>query len=112
MILLNDGLPWSQDDTDNQRLKRITLILVPVFLVLCLVIPFIPVSEPEREPRVTEEPQLARLLLEEPLQPEVEPVMPEPAPEPEPSPPAPEPVPTPRPEPVPEPAPAPEPAPE
>lgn len=116
MVLLNDGLPWSQDDTDHQRLKRITLVLVPVFLVLGLAIPFIPVSEPEREPRATEEPQLARLLLEEPLQPEVEPVMPEPSPdplpEPEPAPaPLPEPIPEPAPEPTPQPAPEPTPVP-
>ena len=74
MALLNDGLAWNQDATDRRRLTWVTLILVPIFLVLAAVIPFIHVPEPERTERDTTPPQLARLPLEEEIQPEVPPV--------------------------------------
>lgn len=111
MALLNDGLAWNQDATDRRRLTWVTLILVPVFLVLAAVIPFIHVPEPERAERDTTPPQLARLLIEEEIQPEVPPVTPEPEPEPIPAP-EPEPEPEPEPKPAPRPSPPPEPQPE
>lgn len=101
-------LPWSSSTLDNRRFYRILWVLLGIFFLLGLIIPFIHVPEPQREDLERVPAQLARVLMEEkelPPPPPPPPPREEPKPEPKPEEPEPEPKPEPRPEPKPEPEP-------
>jgi len=61
-------LPWVESENDR-RFKRILLITVTVFMVFGLIIPFLPVPEPERKELQEVSPRLAKLILEKKKQP-------------------------------------------
>lgn len=101
-------LPWTTGKSQDQKFQRLLGITFLVCLVLSVVVPFIPVPEPD--PFDVEEipPRIAQLLLEEkplppPPPPEPEPEEEEPEPEPDDPEPEPEQVVEVEPEPEPEP---------
>jgi len=61
-------LPWVESENDR-RFKRILLITVTIFMVFGLIIPFLPVPEPERKELQEVSPRLAKLILEKKKQP-------------------------------------------
>lgn len=87
--------PWGFDQQDERRFRKVLAIVLGITLLLSLVMPLIPVSEPERDARQVP-PRLAKLVIEQR----------KPAPRPEPKS---EPEEKPRPEPEAEPVPEPEP---
>lgn len=105
------GLPWNQESGERKRLRAVSILLVPLFVLVAGYISWVELPEIEREEREALPPQLARLVIEEepppplmeepepePEQQEPEPEEPEPQPEvaePEPAPPEPEPEPEP-----------------
>ncbi len=96
------NLPWDSDRQDNKRFRQWLSAWVLAICVCGLVIPFLPLSEIEREELEELPPQLARIVLEKP-----EPAPPPPPPEPEQT--EPEQQPEPEPEKVREPDPKPQP---
>lgn len=100
-------LPWTTGKSQDQKFQRLLGMIFLGCLVLSIVVPFIPVPEPD--PFDVEEipPRIAQLLLEEKPLPPPPPPEPEPEEEPEPDEPEPEEVvevePEPEPEPIPEP---------
>lgn len=101
------ALPWSSSLNDDKRFRRILSSLAIPLLILCIVIPFIPIPEPKREDLERLPPQLAKIVLEKkelpkppppPEEKKVEEKKPEPKPEekkPEPKPDTPKPPPEP-----------------
>jgi TonB family protein len=61
-------LPWVESENDR-RFKRILLITVSIFMVFGLIMPFLPVPEPERKDLQEVSPRLAKLILEKKKQP-------------------------------------------
>ncbi len=57
-------LPWSSSRDQDRRFHGILRIMLGLFVVLALVVPFIPVPELEREELETLPPQLAKVILE------------------------------------------------
>ncbi|MBB3169751.1 AgmX/PglI C-terminal domain-containing protein [Simiduia aestuariiviva] len=57
-------LPWSSLEHDNERYKKILLVLCVAFLLFGVVIPFISVPEITREKAAELPPQLAKIILE------------------------------------------------
>jgi len=78
----NLQLPWSASVEEDSRFKKILKIGLAIFVVIALVIPFIPVPELTREDRETLPPQLARVVLEKKELPTPPPPPPPPKPEP------------------------------
>ncbi len=71
-------LPWSSSEQENTRFRVLLRNFLIAFLVLAVVIPFLPVKEISREEKEALPPQLARVLLEkqelpEPPKPEEKP---------------------------------------
>jgi len=101
-------LPWTTGKSQDKKFQRLLGIVFLVFGVLSLVIPFIPVPDPD--PFEIEEipPRIAQLMLEEKPLPPPPPVVEEPEAEPEPDDPEPEKVVEKEPEPEPEPEPIPD----
>ena len=62
-------LPWSQHTEERQRLKKILKAVMVTLLVLSVVIPFLPVSERDRNAAPDVPPRLAKLLIEKKLPP-------------------------------------------
>jgi len=67
-------LPWALSEEDERRFKRIAQRVLGIAVLLCVVTPWLPVSQPERTEVQTLPPQLAKLILEN--QPKVEPPKP------------------------------------
>lgn len=113
----NLQLPWSSDEEAEGRLRKLMLIGLAAFLVVSLIIPFIPVPERVREKTNIESPELVQVILEKQELPKPEPIVkPKPKPivkpKPEPKPKEkPKPKPKPKPEPVVKPTPKPVPKP-
>ncbi len=83
--MLNLNLPWQTIEDENQRIKKLSIIGLLIFLVLAIAVPLIPVPELTREEKEALPPELARVILEKQELPEPEPEpKPEPKPEPEP----------------------------
>lgn len=61
-------LPWVESENDR-RFKRILLITVAVFMLFGVIVPFLPVPEPERKELQDVSPRLAKLILEKKKQP-------------------------------------------
>ncbi|AFU99577.1 AgmX/PglI C-terminal domain-containing protein [Simiduia agarivorans] len=57
-------LPWTSLEQDNERYKKILLVLLALFLVLGILVPLIDVPEIEREKAEALPPQLAKIILE------------------------------------------------
>lgn len=57
-------LPWASFGEDDERLRNIMLSVMMVCLVLATVIPWIPLTKPEREKLQPVPPRLAQLVLE------------------------------------------------
>jgi TonB family protein len=101
-------LPWTTGQDQDRKFLRLLGIVFLAFGLLSVIIPFVPIPEPD--PFAIEEipPRIAQLLLEEKPLPPPPPVVEEPEPEPEPDDPEPEKVveetvePEPEPEPVPD----------
>lgn len=109
-----DSLPWSADREEQRRLRSVSVLVIPLFLLAALYVTWVQLPEPDRREREALPPQLAKLIVQkqEPPRPVVPEVRPEPKPEPKPES-KPEPKPVAAPEPRPEPrAPRPEPKPE
>ncbi len=102
--LRRDELPWALDNDQNRQFKRILQGTLAVFLLLGVIIPFLPVPEVDRSELEELPPQLARLIMERTPPPPPEIVRPEPVAQEEvpveaPAPPVPEVPPEPRPQP-------------
>ena len=101
-------LPWTTGQEQEKKFQRLLGIVFLICLVLSIVWPFIPVSDPDPFDVDEIPPRIAQLLLEEkPLPPPPPPPQEEPEPEPEAEEPEPEQVVEKEPEPVPEPEPEP-----
>lgn len=57
-------LPWSPYDDENQRFRKILLIIMAVTVLLALIIPNLTVEKPERKKAEEIPPRFAELLLE------------------------------------------------
>ncbi|MEM7083316.1 MAG: TonB family protein [Pseudomonadota bacterium] len=90
-------LPWTREAEEHTRLRKITTGVMGTLLVLSVVIPFLPVSDIERNAATDIPPRLAKLVIEKkeppppppPKEPEVikeEVAKPKPEPKPEPPP--------------------------
>ncbi len=90
-------LPWSRDVEEFTRFRKITLGVMVTLLVFSVVMPFLPVSEIERNAATDIPPRLAKLVIEKkalpppppppPVEPEVKQEVAKPKPEPKPVPP-------------------------
>lgn len=79
-------LPWESSQQEDALYRRIQRLLLALFLIVAVAVPWLPVAELTRE-EVEEAPaHLARVLLEKKELPEPEPVKPKPVPEPIPQP--------------------------
>jgi len=64
MVSYRQGvLPWASGTDDDRRLRRIQQRVVGAVLLLCLVIPWLPVSPPVEPPKPDETVRLARVIL-------------------------------------------------
>jgi TonB family protein len=72
-------LAWSVSAEDEERFKRILKRVLGISLAIALVIPWLPVSEPDRAAVEPLPPRLAKLLLDRELPPPVLPKMERPA---------------------------------
>jgi len=68
-------LPWVESENDR-RFKRILLTTIILFLIFGLIIPLLPVPEPEQKELKEVSPRLAKLILEKKKQPPPPPVLP------------------------------------
>ena len=81
---LSPELPWVAMPEDERRFRRLTLIIVAVFLCLSIVMPFLPLPELPKRKVVELPPRVAELILQRKQQPpppkvaKVEPKKPEP----------------------------------
>lgn len=100
----NLQLAWSSSFDIDYDFKRILRVMLIVFAVIAVAIPFIPVPEIPRAEQEVLPPQLAQVVLEEKKLPEPKKEPPKPKPKPEPKK-KPEPKPKPKPKPKPEPKP-------
>ncbi len=57
-------LPWTSTQEDDQRFRKYTLIGLLLFMVVGVIVPFLPVPEIEREELEEIPPQLAKIELE------------------------------------------------
>lgn len=71
-------LPWNISPEERRRFRKILLITLLIFLVLSIVMPLLPVPEPDEDDVAEVPPRLARLILERKQQ---EPPPPPPEPE-------------------------------
>lgn len=71
-------LPWASGTADDRRLRRIQQWVIGSGLLLCLVIPWLPVTPPAPPPPPEPPPRLARLLLPPPPLPAARPPAPKP----------------------------------
>ena len=79
--LPSPALPWTTLEEDDRRFLRILLVVALLFLLMSVLIPWLPVFQPERPPVEESAPRYVELLLERtPPQ-----VMPEPEPQPVPA---------------------------
>ena len=103
---ISSRLPWSQDKTERLRFGAILALVLAMFLVPAVIIPYLQVAEPDRAEVERIPPRLAQ-LVEAPKPVEIEQPEAQPEPEPEPEPVVSEAEPTvPQPEPQSAPAPA------
>ena len=56
--------PWQLSTRDQRRFDRIVLLMIAIFTVAGLVVPFLPVPEIERSKAEALPPRLAKLLIE------------------------------------------------
>ena len=103
-------LPWTTEQGQERKFKRLLGGIMLATLVLSLVWPFLPSPEPDPNEVVDVPERIAKLMLEQQIQPPPPPP-PEPEPEPEPEPDEPDPITEPEPERVVEETPPPEPEP-
>ena len=68
-------LPWVESENDR-RFKRILLGTIILFLIFGLIIPLLPVPEPEQKELKEVSPRLAKLILQKKKQPPPPPVLP------------------------------------
>ncbi|MCW8911208.1 MAG: TonB family protein [Gammaproteobacteria bacterium] len=68
-------LPWVESENDR-RFKRILLVTVILFLIFGMIIPLLPVPEPEQKELKDVAPRLAKLILEKKKQPPPPPPLP------------------------------------
>ena len=73
-------LPWSADDDQERKFRRLLRTIFLATLALSLVWPFIPTPEPDPNDIVEIPPRIAKLILEQRLPPPPKPVEPEPEP--------------------------------
>ena len=100
------GMPWEISAEADARFQRILRYNLIAFLILGLIIPWLPLPQPEKDSAVELPPRMAKLLLEAkplPAPPKPEPVILKPQPQPQPQPQA---KPEPAQQPVRQPAPA------
>ncbi len=102
-------LPWTTEQDQERKFKRIVAGTLLAALLLSLVWPFLPTQEPDPNEVVEVPERIAKLMLEQQVEP---PPPPPPEPEPEPEPEDPDPITEPEPEQVVEETPPPEPEPE
>jgi TonB family protein len=102
-------LPWTTEQDQERKFKRIAGGMLLAALLLSLVWPFLPTPEPDPNEIVEVPERIAQLMLEQQVEP---PPPPPPEPEPEPEPEDPDPITEPEPEQVVEETPPPEPEPE
>jgi hypothetical protein len=57
-------LPWTAPEEEKRRLRRLLAICFGVTLILCVVIPLLPLPERESEQVETVPPRFAKLVLE------------------------------------------------
>jgi TonB family protein len=102
-------LPWTTEQSQERKFKRIVAGTLLAALLLSLLWPFLPTPEPDPNEIVEVPERIAQLMLEQQVEP---PPPPPPEPEPEPEPEDPDPITEPEPEQVVEETPPPEPEPE
>jgi TonB family protein len=73
-------LAWSVSAADEERFKRILRVVLTVCLAIALVMPWLPVREPDRSTIEQVPPRLAKLLLDKELPPPVIPKVDKPKP--------------------------------
>ena len=73
-------LPWSSTEQEDKRFRGILRNSLIVFVLVALVVPWLPVPEITREQREALPPQLARVILEKQELPKPEPIKPKPKP--------------------------------
>lgn len=96
-LALDLDLPWNENPEQERKFKRLLKRILIVLAILAVIIPWLPVFDPdyEQEQQITK----TKVMLEPVVQPEPEPEPePEPAPKPEPVKPAKKPEPTPKPQ--------------
>jgi TonB family protein len=98
----NYELPWTPSEEEQHRLRRLLAICFGVTLILCILLPILPLPEKDTQQVETVAPRFAKLVLEKKVTP---PPPPPPPPKVEPVPRLPEQTPAPRsqPQPVPQP---------
>ncbi|GAA3937496.1 AgmX/PglI C-terminal domain-containing protein [Litoribacillus peritrichatus] len=69
MLTYDYRLPWSVDPEEHNRFRKILLVLLGLCFVVGLVIPFITLSEPDREELEKLPPQLSKVILKKKKQP-------------------------------------------
>ena len=57
-------LPWNATDEEKQRLRRLLAICFGITLLLCILMPLLPIPEQETEQAETVPPRFAKLVLE------------------------------------------------
>lgn len=68
-------LPWSVSEQDDKKFRRLLRNGLIAFVLLSLMVPFLPVKEISREQKEAPPPQLARVILEKKQLPKPEPVV-------------------------------------
>jgi outer membrane biosynthesis protein TonB len=71
-------LPWSSGLTEDQTFKKILRNFITAFIIVAVIIPWLPITEITREEKEALPPQLARVILEKKALPKPEPVKPKP----------------------------------
>ena len=74
------ALPWESTEAHDRRFQRILRLMLAAFVVFGLIVPWLPLEPATKPTAETQEPQFARIVLEE----KTLPVVPPPAPIPEP----------------------------
>lgn len=95
----NYELPWTPSEEEQSRLKRLLAICFGVTLILCILLPLLPLPERDAQQVETVPPRFAKLVLEKKVTP---PPPPPPPPKVDPVPRLPEPTTVPQPQPVPD----------
>jgi periplasmic protein TonB len=95
----NYELPWTASEEEQRRLKRLLAICFGVTLILCILLPLLPLPEKDTQQVETVAPRFAKLVLEKKVTP---PPPPPPPPKVDPVPRLPEPTTVPQPQPQPD----------